>query len=224
MVDAFLDLIFPPRCVGCGQLGEWVCTDCWATVAPVGERICSVCGTPAKKAESCSHCSLIPDCRWVRSAFLFEGALRRAIHALKYQRRSALAASLVSLMLDHLHLPDYDFEVLIPVPLHPARLAERGFNQAEVLARALSARWDVPMWVGGLERVRPTRSQVELNVAERQANVRQAFLARQKVVAGHRLLLVDDVCTSGATLEACALALRQADAADVVAVTLARAP
>jgi len=142
---------------------------------------------------------------------------------LKYKRRAPLAEVLVERMASHLHLPDHSFEMLVPVPLHSARLAERGFNQAAMLAAALGTRWRLPVTSEALLRIRPTRSQVDLSLEERHENVSGAFQGSEELVARRSVLLVDDVYTTGATLGACALALRHAGASDVVAVTLARA-
>jgi len=220
MVGAILDLIFPPRCVGCGQSGALVCNVCWESFIPLGPQVCPRCGSP-QTGRCCRPASL--HYRWARSAFLFEGPCREAIHALKYKRHFPLAEALVSGMVTHLHLPDRDFEALIPTPLHPTRLAERGFNQAAMLAEALSAQWIIPVLADALVRIRSTRSQVDLNPKDRLANVTGAFQGREEKVAGRSVLLVDDVYTTGATLGACASALREAGARDVVAVTLARA-
>jgi len=142
---------------------------------------------------------------------------------LKYKRRGSLAEVLAERMLTHLHLPDHDFEMLVPVPLHPARLAERGFNQAAMLASPLGAGWQVPVLPEALSRIRSTRSQIDLGLEERRANVSGAFRGSEEIVSGRSILLVDDVYTTGATLGACALALRHAGASEVAAVTLARA-
>lgn len=221
MVGVILDLIFPPRCVGCGLSGALVCEDCWEAFIPLGPQVCPVCGTPIAAKR---HCQLdSTHFRWARSAFLFEGPCREAIHALKYKRRAPLARVLVEGMITNLHLPDRDFEALVPVPLHSTRLSERGFNQTAVLAEALSAWWHIPVWSEALTRIRSTRSQIDLGLEDRLTNVSDAFRGNAKIVTGRSVMLVDDVFTTGATLGSCALALRQAGAGDVVAVTLARA-
>jgi ComF family protein len=154
--------------------------------------------------------------------------MREAIHALKFGGRPVLATPLGRLLAEAgaraLPAPPADWaDGLIPVPLHPARLAERGFNQAELLAAPCAARWRVPVLTRVLVRTRPTLPQTDLDPAARRANVRDAFrVPRPAAVEGRRLLLVDDVLTTGATVGAAARALRAAGAATVGVLTLAR--
>jgi ComF family protein len=115
-------------------------------------------------------------------------------------------------------------DVIVPVPLHPARLRRRGYNQAALLARELGRRVGLPVEERALQRVRATRSQMRLSAADRRRNVQGAFRCADGRVRGRRVLLLDDVCTTGATLEACADALRAGGAESVWALTLARAP
>jgi ComF family protein len=159
----------------------------------------------------------------VRSAFLFAGPLRNAIHTFKYQGETRLAEPLASAMQATIRPPDA-LNGIVPVPLHPNHLAERGYNQSALLAEPLALAWGLPMMEAALTRTRQTRRQVGLSLDERRSNVDGAFVADSSQVAGRRLLLIDDVCTTGATLDACAAALLGAGAQAVWGVTLARAP
>jgi ComF family protein len=150
------------------------------------------------------------------------GSLRNAIHSLKYRRNPALGEMLADLMSQHWRQHFPADAALIPVPLGAERKQARGFNQAEILAKGLGARWRQPLLIDGLSRQRETRSQVGLNAQERQSNVDGAFVASTKI-KGHSAILIDDVCTTGATLSACAAALLQEGALQVWAYTLARA-
>ncbi len=154
---------------------------------------------------------------------VFEGRIRHAIHTFKYQRVAALAEPLGD-ALAHFWLqapqPAY---VIVPVPLHPQRQRERGYNQAELLARRIGRAADLPVRPEALRRVRATAVQITLDAAERKANVAGAFQSDAAAVRGAAALLVDDVCTTGATLDACATALKAAGAAAVHGLTLARA-
>jgi len=185
----FLDLIFPPRCGGCGAYGATWCGGCAALVLslPPGR----VAGIP-----------LITVGR-------LDGPLQRAIHSYKYRPRPELAPALAGCLAGAVRKVDVRIAVLTFVPLHPARERERGFNQAERLARRLGRALGLPV-IAGLSRVRATPAQVGLGEAERRANVAGAFrwYAAQRPPDG--LALVDDVCTTGATLEAAGAAVARA--------------
>ncbi len=221
------DLFFPPRCVGCARAGFVFCHPCAQLVAPVVAPICPHCGRPqSKPVELCWSCQLgeRDSLSLVRIATLHSHPLRSAIHALKYERQPELAAPLARYLVAVAQQPPW-LEILpyinavIPVPLHAQRLAERGYNQSALLAGEFSERVGLKMAESWLRRARQTRSQVGLNAAERQQNVADAFLA-DSVAAGKRLLLIDDVFTTGSTLAACAQALRQAGAAAVYGLVL----
>ena len=117
---------------------------------------------------------------------------------------------------------DWDIDMIMPVPLGVARLKERGYNQAVLIARPLALRMNLPCETKGLHRVRETRSQVGLSIDQRRENVRNAFQANKEKVSERRILLIDDVATSSATLDACATALLEAGASNVRGITLAR--
>jgi ComF family protein len=148
--------------------------------------------------------------------------MRKALHALKYSSDRTLADELIRLSHPHWTMPTWEFDILIPVPLGKQRERIRGYNQSLLLANALSRAAGIPVAVGSLRRVRETQSQVGLSYDARRTNMADAFLASR--VEGKRALLVDDVCTTGATLLSCAAALVEGGACRVGAVTLARAP
>ena len=225
VVQAALNLLFPPRCAGCRKPGTDFCAACAETLMPTGSVVCTSCGEPLSRPGLCGHCKAGPRAfRHIRSAFRFEGPLRHAVHALKYEKRRSIAAPLAGLMGMQLASPDRAGMLLCAVPLHPGRLKERGFNQSAELARTLGQQWGLeclPDHV--LQRIRATESQVELDQAARQANVAGAFAVNDPaLIMGRGIILVDDVCTTGATLDACAQALRAAGASVVDGVTLAR--
>jgi ComF family protein len=159
----------------------------------------------------------------VRSAAYFEGPLRQAIHRLKYYRDGILADSLAVCLLDAGPEAAPASSLVVAVPLAPERLAARGYNQAGLLARTYAERRGLRLAPRGAVRVRHTESQVGLSAQDRRANVAGAFAGEPRIVSGQAIILVDDVCTTGATLEACAEALRAAGAAQVWGLTLARA-
>jgi len=189
-----------------------------------GERVTEPLVGPAPPAVSpCATCrTTTPRYDYARSAAIYEAPLREALHALKFAGRRALAGPLGDLAAEQCvaSLPD-GIEALIPVPLARERERERGFNQATLLARRIGRRLDVPTRPRWLARIRATRPQSDLSAAERRANVRGAFGASDRV-AGRHVLLVDDILTTGATLDACARALQNAGAQRVGVLTVAR--
>ncbi len=232
--NAAIDLLFPPHCVICHRLGVWLCTDCLDAVQTIHPPVCLRCGLPMTgtqpantSAPVCVRCRERPPQLDGLLAYAFHtDPLRQAIHQFKYEDLRSLAGPLGKLMAEGwaiLAPQDLDIDAIVPVPLHPKRQRQRGYNQAALLARELGVCLERPVVEGVLIRTRPTAPQVELNVQERRANVRDAFLCTGSTFSGLRVLLVDDVCTSGSTLESASSALREAGASSVWAYTLARA-
>jgi len=159
----------------------------------------------------------------VRSPFRFEGLMRRAIHELKYKNLKVLDLPLARLLAKYLEDKPLPRDVLVPVPLHPRRLRERGYNQSSLLAQKLGKLADLPVVEGLLLRLRDTPAQARIATAGvRRRNVAEAFTCRDGQLQGEKVLLIDDVCTTGATLDACAVALKKAGASSVWGLTLAR--
>jgi len=163
------------------------------------------------------------DIEGIRSVFRFEGAARQAILSFKYKNVKALAAPLAQLMEEYLRAQPLPADALVPVPLHPRRLRERGYNQSSLLAGELSKLASLPLVEGSLFRLKNTPPQTRTKSAEeRQSNVAGAFICRDRRMEGKRVLLIDDVCTSGATLDSCAATLKAAGATSVWGLTLGR--
>lgn len=222
----FADLLFPPRCVGCGRAGSLFCDSCAQAVAPIPQPCCPRCGQPQVTTALCQTCTgLVNDpVTMARAAAVYAPPLRPAIHALKYEQQPALAPLLGRYLVAAFAHPEWQavrIDAVAPVPLHAERLAARGYNQSALLAAHFCAATGLPMEKNWLERHRDTRPQVGLNLQERRQNVVGSFRA-QPAVAGKRLLLIDDVYTTGATLRACATAARAAGATAVYALTVAR--
>lgn len=215
-----IDMIYPRTCAGCGRRGSWLCPSCAPHAQLFFAPFCERCGVPMA-LEQC-RCARMPDAlQQVRSAGAYAGWLRGAIVQMKYQGEWARAEFLAELMAGAMQelLPA---DALAPVPLHPSRLMQRGFNQSAVLARHLGARAELPV-VDALIRARRTAPQVGLGLAARSENVRAAFAVSPHAhILGQRIVLVDDVITSGATLGACAELLLASGAASVGVITLAR--
>lgn len=223
--EVLLDLILPRRCAGCGRLGTWLCPACASRLPCVEPPICRTCGAPTAGLDVCTGCWQEPRrVDGIRAPYYFEGALRSMTHRFKYRHAQHLAEPLgllIARYLDARPVPLAD--ALVPVPLHLNRLRERGYNQSMLLARVVAAQTSLPVAEDCLERVRDTPPQMGLPAHQRMANVRGAFATRGKSLAGTRVLLIDDVCTTGATFEACAAALKRSGVKEVWAVALARA-
>jgi ComF family protein len=222
-----LDLIFPPRCAACDELGESpFCGVCAETLVPLPAG-CPLCGVPqdetllpALRPRRCPHCRTHPPrFAFATAPYLHGGALADAIHRLKYERREDLGRALGVLFEA---CPGPKSDVLVPIPLHPRRLRQRGYDQARLLADAAAERFGLPV-APLLRRVRETGQQVGRDRVARDRSVRGAF-APSGTVVGLRICLVDDVLTTGATASAAAGALLDAGAARVEVRTLARAP
>ncbi|MDY6876867.1 MAG: ComF family protein [Chloroflexota bacterium] len=222
--NQLLDLLFPPHCVGCRRVGAWLCADCLVQIPRVEPPFCARCGGVVVADGLCARCQTAPlQIECIRSAVYFEGVLREAIHQLKYYGRTVLAAPLGGLMVAWWMQHPMPADVVVPVPLHIGRLRERGYNQAALLAREMARRVGLVVEERTLVRWRMTAPQVELDTMQRKENVRDAFSCSGDTLAGKQVLLIDDVCTTGATLESCAVALYEGGAQAVRALTLARA-
>jgi ComF family protein len=224
ITQALLDLVFPPYCVACGQPGTWLCSVCQACVPILQPPFCAHCGHNLDKAGLCAKCQgASSHLEIIRSVAPHVWPLRSTVHALKYEGMRVLAAPLADLLAQCWQATGHPVDVIVPVPLHPRRVRQRGYNQAAILARALGPRLGLPVLTQALVRQRDTHSQVGLSAQERRDNVWGAFTCQSEALLGARVLLVDDVFTTGATLEACAHALRAFGAAQVNALTLTRA-
>jgi ComF family protein len=160
----------------------------------------------------------------IRSAAYFEdNPIRPAIHLLKYRDHKAVASALAKILADSYRDYQLQADVIVPVPLHASRYKERGYNQSDLLVKELSGELDLPTDTVTLQRIRVTESQMTLGISERHQNVKEAFACQNDSLVGKRVLLVDDVCTTGSTLDACAVALKASGVASVWGLTLARA-
>jgi len=218
-----LDMVLPPRCAGCGQVGSRWCSACIEKCVLVDDNVCSLCGKPKLVQGSVHQCArkyyLEDAYAWGK----YQDPLRKAIRRLKYSRDIGLGDALAQHLVWLTERNKIGAEMVIPVPLGKKRHKERGYNQAALLARSLALVCGIPIQTSALVRTRETASQVGLSLEERRLNVAGAFTADAGKVKGKRVLLVDDVLTTGATLEAAAEALRMAGTRKIEAVVVARA-
>ena len=205
-----LDLLFPSHCINCGREGEFICEHCRPLLTFISTPVCTKCGRPILTGQACSRCvEEWNDIDGVRAPFSFEGLVRKSIHELKYRNIRALAATLALFMYECLQNNNLAADVIIPVPLHPKRLRERGYNQSSLLARELGKLCGIPVVENLLIKCLHTRPQAQsLGVDERRQNIKNAYKCVDKRYEGNSILLVDDVTTSGSTLNACASELK----------------
>ncbi len=159
----------------------------------------------------------------MRSWAVFESPVQNALHTVKYRRNIGLADAVAVHLTDFVHTLNWSVDLLIPAPLGKARLKERGYNQVALVARPLAYELGITYAPNGLKKIRETRSQVGLNIAERRENVREAYQADPSVVMRKSVLLMDDVATTGSTIASCTEALLSAGAVEIYALTIARA-
>ena len=233
--DAALSLIYPSVCQVCGEASataaqSFICPTCRGKVKFINPPICLRCGFPfhgaITTAFECANCREVDlGFSKARSAVVAKEVILEVIHRYKYHRAFWFEPFLGELLVGGAapDLAESTWDCIVPVPLHPVKQREREFNQAERLARRLSAATGIPLQTKLLRRTIFTRTQTLLSREERLQNVRKAFAMRKGVqIEGRRIVLVDDVFTTGATTDACARVLRSAGAADVCVWTVAR--
>ena len=222
LTNAALDLLFPLRCLGCRKEGKLLCPACVATLPQLLPPYCAMYANPATDRQ-CRRCAVMPlEVDGLRAPFLMEGTIRDAVHSLKYRNLRAAAPELGQLLAQYLDSHPMPVKVIVPVPLHPRRLRSRGYNQSELLARELGKLTGLPVNNRLLARTKNTPSQVSLaNQEERRRNTAGSFACAGDA-AGQKILLLDDVATTGSTISACAAALKTGGAASVWGLVLAR--
>lgn len=224
--DAVLNLLFPSRCPLCGTASDRhaanpVCRPCWNTIRRYEGPACFVCGIPlpSSHASRCARClACAPDYSRVYFFGIYEGALRKAIHLLKYQGIRRMSKPLYGL-LNLIPLPGVD--AVVPVPVHKSRLKQREYNHAALLAYHVAKKKGIPILLDILHKKTETPPQAGLDARLREKNVRGSIVALHPATNMH-VLLIDDVVTTGATVNECASALIGAGASEVSVLALAR--
>ncbi len=204
--------------------GERWCHDCQEKTKKILPPICDLCGQTIKTNNLCQRCYKSP--RYFKAARFwaeFGGPVRNALHDIKYRKNIGLGLSLAQNLVSLIRQNNWNIDLVIPVPLGERRAKQRGNNQAALIAKPLASYLQLPYNPRTLQRYRETISQVELSLAERQNNVKDAFQTNRKSVDGLSILIIDDVMTSGSTLNACAKSLIESGAQAVFGLTVARA-
>jgi ComF family protein len=229
IASTLLDFIFPPRCFLCKRDGPVLCTTCLTALHPPLVPRCQHCHTVLTTNGNCRHCWEHPlHLSGLRTFSTYREPLRTCIHALKYEGRRQLAEPLGRLLAEAYSNYKLRADVILPVPLHTSRQPERGYNQSALLAAACARHLHIAYRDDLLVRQRATRPQVGLNLRERSQNVTGAFepthtfTVATEAFARRRILIIDDVCTTGSTIEACADALFAAGARSIWGLVLAR--
>jgi competence protein ComFC len=222
--ESALDLFFPRYCVGCGKEGSFICDSCFHLQPFIMPSVCPLCGRSQPSGVLCSDCvSWKAEIDGIRSPFRFEGVIQQAIYQLKYRNLRAIVPMLAGLMNDYLKVSPINGDVFVPVPLHKSRIRERGYNQSALLAKELSKLSGLPVVTDSLIKRSKTPPQAKsASVDERKKNVAGVFSVRDDRLRGKKVILIDDVSTSGATLDACAGVLKEAGTVSVWGFTLAR--
>jgi ComF family protein len=225
--EFLLDLIFPKFCVGCGSEGKWVCSDCQGKVIKVATQICPECGRISENGKYCKTCSRDHKLSGiVVAAYYEEGPVKEAIHNLKYNHVIELKYFLGELVAESLQA-NLDIiggeSILTAVPLHYLRKAQRGYNQAELLASNVAAELKLQKNFKIIKKIRKTNSQVSKSGKKRRENLKNSFKIIDKLAVKNRhIIIVDDVTTTGATLEECAKVLKAAGAKKVWGLVVAK--
>ncbi|QWV93602.1 ComF family protein [Geomonas oryzisoli] len=238
LLRSLIDLMFPPLCHACKGVipvadgaspQPLICADCLGQISFLQSPLCTRCGAPFATEHGSDHlcgaCLCHQPFHTCRSAAVLEGPLQDLIHRFKYGGKMHLADPLALLAWQRLEgfLREAGPDCVVPVPLHRKRLRQRGYNQSQLLAELFGRKLKVPQVVGNLRRLRWTEPQTGLDAGDRVTNVKGAFgVGDPEALAGKRVLLVDDVFTTGSTLGACVDVLREAEVAAVAAVTVAR--
>lgn len=217
-----LDWVYPPSCVSCGEPGALICEQCLSKLPPVSEHFCSICGKPLKKRHSCTLCAR-SEFRFLaaRAPYLYDEPVSTMITKLKYGGTLSLVPILASLLTEYWKGLGWEMDLIVPVPLSAKRFAERGFNQSELIARQFSKRVHIPCEPGALMKQRDTKQQVGLTAEERKENLSGAFAAEKVFIKDKRILLLDDVMTTGSTFAECSAVLLDAGAKSVNCLSVA---
>jgi competence protein ComFC len=219
-----MDWLYPPHCCNCEQRGFVLCSICFSQIDVLHGKLCSRCGYPiGRKKTLCAECrSNPPVFTEMRSWSAFSGVCRKAIHTLKYRQNIALGRILAKPLIEMIRKSDWQFELIVPVPLSRSHQRQRGYNQAACISRVVARELNIPHSTMILKRIKETETQISLDVNKRFTNLMDAFYAIPAKLNKSNVLVIDDVITTGATMQNCAIALKNAGAEKVYCLSVAR--
>lgn len=217
-----IDWIYPPTCVYCGERGALVCDECFKDAEEVGKPYCIRCGKPLLPHRKCSTCAKAEfEFTACRAPYLYEGVIAEVIKKLKFNHSLELSEWIGERLSSFYQTLSWDIDLMVPVPLSKEGRRSRGFNQSEWIAKAFARKVGLEVAPNALIKVRHTETQVGLSGEQRRDNLRGAFVAEPVLVRGKRILLIDDVMTTGSTFNECTIALLEAGARNVRCLSLA---
>ena len=227
-----LDILFPITCVGCGQETDWICQSCRVDLCPNLFQYCPACGARNLSGEACIACATNSFLDALFICFDYSNQnIKKLIINFKYKGAFEIKRLFIDWLIDLLYtvlIPNIEIDkmgdiIVIPVPLHRRRFIQRGFNQAELLALGIASHFSMPVKLNVLYRGINTISQAELSIEDRKTNIQNAFFIKNhSQVVGKRVVLVDDVFTSGSTMEECAKALKASGASAIYGIVVAK--
>lgn len=233
-----MQILFPPRCVVCDEIleaelirsGRWIHPECGRKLYPVGSNVCFRCGKPLASVEQeyCFDCKKKLAgrkplyCRQGKSVYVYKGEIRKSVYRLKYSNRRDYARFFAEETAEYYTdwCKQTGVEAIVPVPMYGPKKRKRGYNQAEIIAKELAKIWELPLEKNAVKRVRDTKPQKLLNDEERRNNLKKAFQAAEFIVKYKKILLIDDIYTTGSTVEAVACELMRCGVDEVFFLTL----
>lgn len=227
MFDFILDLIYPPRCIVCNNIFEFgtqkfLCDECKNLITPINSKRCEKCSRPVDFGNLCGICARTHEKVFFDknfSLFIYDDIISDLIHRFKFKNHPAIGKGLSKIMANEINLDLPQIDYIIPVPIHKARKRDRGFNQSEILAKNLAQKFQIPLRTDLLKRIRNTKPQWLLDFHERKRNLIGAFSCKN--VSGKNIILLDDIFTTGTTINECSQMLKNAGANYILSLTLA---
>lgn len=219
-----LDTIFPIECIGCKKEGKWICDECFSKIELMEAQHCPICNDESELGMLCEKCEGKSRVEQILVVTHYDDKIvARAIHLLKYKNIKDLALPLSLILAKYIKKLKLKNSLLIPIPLHKKKLRERGFNQTELIARKISEKLAIPLDPSILSKIKNTKSQMSLDPLTRRKNIKGAFRCDEpREIKGKTIILLDDVCTTSATLEECAKVIHLHKPKKIIAAVLAR--